>query len=318
MPISPRPVVVAIDAGSCEASLRYAATEALRARCGLHVLHAIPLGSVHRLLEPADLENVARVAEATLIAAVARAEHLIDDRVPVTSELFHGPVVQGVVEVSQEARTVVLQHRRPSVRQGMEGRSVASAVAARTSVPVVSVPSDWTDPAGGVVAVGVDVPEHSQALLREAFEAARVRGSSVRVIHTWWSPPWSPPGSELGPEMGPEMGHSRVASDQRNARARQEISSLLSFVEGDSEFFDVPVEVDVRHGHPADVLVEASRGAELLVVGRHDAWIPLGSHLGPVAHAVLRDAECPVLLVAPIGPHQMAVRHLTATGARSG
>lgn len=310
MPISPRPVVVAIDAGSCEASLRYAAAEALRARCGLHVLHAIPLASVHRLLEPADIEHVARVAETTLTAAVTRADHLIDGRVPVTSELFHGPVVQGVIEACQEARAVVLQHRRPSARECLESRSVASAVAARTSIPVISVPSDWADPVGGVVVVGVDVPEHSHQLLREAFEAARVRGASVQIIHTWWRSP--------GSGMGPEMGHSRVASDLRNARARDEISSLLSFVEGDSDFLDVPVEVDVRHGRPADVLVEASRDAELLVVGRHDPWIPLGSHLGPIAHAVLRDAECPVLLVAPIGPRQAAVRQLTATGAQSG
>jgi nucleotide-binding universal stress UspA family protein len=66
-----------------------------------------------------------------------------------------------------------------------------------------------------------------------------------------------------------------------------------------SEMQDVPYRLDVRRAPVADALLEAGKTSDLLVVGRHDSRIPLGSHLGPVARAVLREAECPVLLVDP-------------------
>ena len=65
------------------------------------------------------------------------------------------------------------------------------------------------------------------------------------------------------------------------------------------EVADVPLEVDARHADPADALIDARRTTVLLVVGRHDAVFPMGSHLGPIARAVLREAACPVLLADP-------------------
>ena len=59
----------------------------------------------------------------------------------------------------------------------------------------------------------------------------------------------------------------------------------------------VPVEVEVRHQWPADVLVDDSRNASLVVIGRRGArgWIP--EHLGSLARAVLRSSLCPVMVV---------------------
>ena len=37
----------------------------------------------------------------------------------------------------------------------------------------------------------------------------------------------------------------------------------------------------------------------MLVVGRHDPVVPLGSHLGPVTRTVLNHAACPVLVIDP-------------------
>jgi nucleotide-binding universal stress UspA family protein len=64
-------------------------------------------------------------------------------------------------------------------------------------------------------------------------------------------------------------------------------------------------DVRVEQGRASEVLVESSTGAELLVIGRHDPLVPIGSHIGPVARAVLREATCPVLLATP-RPHRAA------------
>ena len=61
--------------------------------------------------------------------------------------------------------------------------------------------------------------------------------------------------------------------------------------------------VEARHAHAGDALIRAARTADVLVIGRHDPLVPVGSHLGPVARAVLRDATCPVLLADPRPRH---------------
>jgi len=86
-------------------------------------------------------------------------------------------------------------------------------------------------------------------------------------------------------------------------RARAEVCAALDRV-GDAS---AAIDADVRvvEGRAAEVLVESSADAQLLVIGRHDPLVPIGSHIGPVARAVLREATCPVLLATP-RPHRAA------------
>ncbi|WBP84626.1 universal stress protein [Kitasatospora cathayae] len=54
---------------------------------------------------------------------------------------------------------------------------------------------------------------------------------------------------------------------------------------------------DLVRGHTAAVLVDTAATARLLVVGRRTRWLPLGTHLGPVAHAAIHHVHCPVEVV---------------------
>ncbi|MFF6881484.1 MULTISPECIES: universal stress protein [unclassified Streptomyces] len=49
--------------------------------------------------------------------------------------------------------------------------------------------------------------------------------------------------------------------------------------------------------HPAEALLNASRNADLLVVGRRTEPTAAEGRLGPVTHAVLHHARCPVAVV---------------------
>ena len=69
---------------------------------------------------------------------------------------------------------------------------------------------------------------------------------------------------------------------------------------------DPSVCVVVSDERPGEALLEAARDASLLVLGRHTALVSTGSHLGPVARAVLCEATCPVLLAAPEPHHGVA------------
>lgn len=61
-------------------------------------------------------------------------------------------------------------------------------------------------------------------------------------------------------------------------------------------FPDLSVTLDVRHGPAAEVLLDAAAHCDLLVVGRRHHLLPLGTHLGPVARAILDGSTCPVLM----------------------
>lgn len=287
----PRPVVVAVGTDEdIDAAVGFAADEAERAGCGLHLVHAVhmvPTGPEQMLM---DYQQVEKLGAGTLHGAVERAEDLVQGRVPVTSELLHGSTVPAVVDCSADARLVVLQRRDLSRLLRVVTISVTSGVAARAHCPVVAVPSGWepNEAAAPLVAVGIDEPERGHAVLFAAMEAARDRGARLRIVHRWWFP-----------NAYDDLIMSRIEDEAWSSRTRAEIEEVLAPFRED--FPDVTVEIDVRHGRPADALVEASRHALLVVVGRHDPIIPLGSHLGPVARAVLREAQSPVLLAQPAG-----------------
>jgi nucleotide-binding universal stress UspA family protein len=183
---------------------------------------------------------------------------------------------------------VVLQHRDLSPVRRAVTRSVTSGVAAHVRIPVVAVPSTWSSdrPPARTVTVGVDAPDRSEEVLRSAADAAAARSAGLRVVHTWDYP------AEYDEVI-------RTANDRHEwtPRAVAEVQRALDALDGPLE--GVPVQIDARRAHAADALIEASMHSDLLVIGRHDPLVPIGSHLGPVARAVLRESGCPVLLADP-------------------
>ena len=285
-------IVVAVGPEEFESALAFAAAEAVRAGCGLHLVHAVdltPIPADHVLIPAADVEawGAARLAEAVKVA-----DDLVGDAVPVTHELVRGTPVGALVEVGRTARMVVLEHRRLSRLSRIVNRTVAGGVAAHLRVPVVAVPSGWRpDGEPRVVVAGVDVPERADEVLRAALAEAHGRGAQLRLVHSWSLP--KPYESTFTAE------EVRAWSDS----ARAEVCAALDRVGDLTAAADADVRVE--QGRASEVLVEASVGAELLVIGRHDPLVPIGSHIGPVARAVLREATCPVLLATP-RPHRAA------------
>jgi nucleotide-binding universal stress UspA family protein len=288
-----RPVVVGVGPMEVDSALVYAAEEAVRAGCGLHLVHAVPLMPVvteGELVSPTDIDLWGRE---TLDRAVKVAEDLVADAVPVTHELCHGTPVQVLTYVGRNARMVVLEHRHLSRLTRVVNRTVAGGVAARLRVPVVAVPSGWTRSAGTpVVVAGVDVPERSEEVLAVAVAESRARGAALSIVHSWGLPIHFA-------AVPPEPGERTSWSDRSKAEVRAALDRL-----GD-ESVAIDAEVVVHPGRAVEAILDAAHGADLLVIGRHDPLVPYGSHIGPVARAVLREATCPVLLASP-HPHPVA------------
>lgn len=254
------PVVVAVSADGYDAGVRFAAAEAARSGGPLHVVHVLGL-------DTGSTEQAARIC----FLAVERARDLVGQHVPVTSEIFHGELIDGLVELSRRARLVVLQ-RHAIGSQHVEPRATSTKVAAHAGIPVVCVPRDWNGSGLGTVTVGVDDVQASAPLLREALSAARSREARLRIVHV-----------DLP---------SDVCDSEQDLRT--------ALVEAGAGLEDVAVTIEITVGTtPIGALVEAMSTSELLVLGRHHPLIARGSRVGPVARRVVRDASCPVLLVTP-------------------
>ena len=98
----------------------------------------------------------------------------------------------------------------------------------------------------------------------------------------------------------------QAARDEWEARAVRELTPVLEpFRAG---YPTVDVTLDVRHAPPTEALLDAADRSTLLVLGRRHHRLPLGSHLGPVARAVLGHSTAPVLItpepdvVLAVGP----------------
>lgn len=86
-----------------------------------------------------------------------------------------------------------------------------------------------------------------------------------------------------------------IAPDLDEGVARRKFDQELGEVLGDGQ----PVEVRRRlvPGNPADVLIDAARGAELLVVGSRGHGTFARALLGSVSERCAMHAPCPVVIV---------------------
>lgn len=276
MNTTPPPIVVAVGPSGSLTAVGYAVAEARRRRAPLHLVHVTTAG---RDGPGPDL----------LAVAVAHANALSEGEVPVTGEIVSGAPIATVAEVARGATAVVVG-RRPHGRADRR-RTVTGGLGGRLDAPVVSVPDEWTAPEGTPrIVVGIDEPERSADVLSSALDAARSQHAGLLVFSSWWRP--------IGAERTP-LTHVEdpTRAERLEAALRQALEPLTP------TYADVPVDIDVRSARPAEALLETSQGVSLLVLGRHATVVPSGSHLGPVARAVVRDATCPVLLAAPAEHH---------------
>ena len=290
--IEPHKVVVCVRPGDdYEASFHYAVARARRRKCGIHLVLAVrPL-----LVEPSGITDLRLVDGERrtygvdfLLECEQRVKTLSNGEVQVTTEITHGTVVPALVEVSEHAAVVVMQHHRMERPARVPTLSVTNGVAAFAHAPVVAVPDAWREfesrPA--VVAVGVEDAESSRTIVECAFEEAEDMGCSVRLVRAWF----------FSTAFDADVFEGQAALVQ-TAAVREQVSRDFASIR--EQHPDVPCETVAVHGRPADVLVEESRRVRLLVVGRHEPTLPLGSHLGPITRAVLGHAISPVLVVDP-------------------
>jgi nucleotide-binding universal stress UspA family protein len=130
------------------------------------------------------------------------------------------------------------------------------------------------------IVVGVDGSAHSEAALRWALKEAESRGGELTAVFAWQVPFLSFPGA--------------FDRDKLEQAGKEFIVDTVSRIVPAPS---IPLRTLVAEGDPAASLIEASKGASLLVLGTRGRSPWAGLLLGSVSQLCAAAAACPVVLV---------------------
>ncbi|MET8454633.1 universal stress protein [Streptomyces sp. NPDC005209] len=283
------PIVVGVD-GS-EPGLRavdWAADEAAVRGLPLRLVYA----SLWERYEGAQLaEDLDKPSEQVLaedvVASAARRATSRRPEVKVATDVQPEEPEYALVRESRNASLLVTGSRgRSGIAEALLG-SVSLTVAGHAHCPVVVVRGSHDNQALPAahhrVVVGVGEQPAAAAAVRFAAEEARWRGAELEVVRAWRCPAHE------------TTDHPLLAGEPARLHEQQAVEALEKSLQ------DVPAGIEVRsrtvEGHTRTVLADASRDADLLVLGARRRQRHFGLQLGRVAHGVLHHSACPVLVV---------------------
>jgi len=146
----------------------------------------------------------------------------------------------------------------------------------------------------GDVVVGVDGSPGARAAFRFAVEEARLREGRVVAILAWQLPIVEEPAPYMVGTPTFDVPVGETAGAYRNAAFDLIDSVLAELADGAA---GVQVERRVVEDSPAAALLEASKTAELLVVGARGHGRIASLLLGSVSLQCVQHARCPVIVV---------------------
>ncbi|WP_314220109.1 universal stress protein [Streptomyces zaehneri] len=220
--------------------------------------------------------------------------------VEVRTEQVSGHPGDALAEAAKSAELLVLGSRGLGGIAGFLVGSVGLFAIAHADRPVVLVRAleaaadeHEPDPAGvpsaatpfRPVVLGLDVEHPDETLIEFAFDAARSRATSLRVVHGWNPPPYYAYGTPASPALYEALALS-------DAQALADVLAPWR-----QKFPDVEVVEESRCGSGAVHVVDAAREASLVVMGRRIRRSPFGAHIGHVTYAVLHHCTAPVAVV---------------------
>ncbi|MFJ9428656.1 universal stress protein [Streptomyces sp. NPDC101490] len=296
------PVVVGVD-GSAHSlrALEWALGSAEGLGSPLVVAHvrsgAVPAASPGGTPEQPD----------TVLRAVRTVVEERGHRVPVRYAPLDGTVTEALTAASRDARLLVTGSRGHGGFATLLLGSAGRTLAATAPCPLVVVPHEARTAAlesgagAGRVLLGLAADETPDAVVAFAFGAAHQRGVPLEVVTAFRIPPQ--PGALLAApspalQVPPPLPFEDDTEEILREAEREQTARLAPFAE---RWPGVGLAASVVPGDAAGRLVEGSRDAGLVVVGRHHRHRFGSLLLGSVTHAVLQHAYCPVAVVPP-GP----------------
>lgn len=202
----------------------------------------------------------------------------------ITSSTHSGELPDALLRVAAEADLLVIgaTRLRPAGLPLTGWRPLRTA--ARSSIPVVIVPSDWSRGSGAVV-VGVDGDGSSTAALRFAAAEAAASGDELTLVHAWSMPDPATTGAAalLASTATVRAEHEEILERARLAVAEVHPSLRMRAI--------------LSEGDATAALLETLADASLLVLGTHHRGILEATFVGSVGREALAGSRTPVCVV---------------------
>ncbi|MFC8146814.1 universal stress protein [Streptomyces paradoxus] len=287
----PRPVVVGVDGSpSALAAVEAAAQEARMRGAKLHVVHAFIWPAMHvppggsPLGPPAGgvQESVEHLLAEAVERALAAAPGVVADQAVIA-----GQAVTALEAESRTAQLMVVGHRGSGGFAGLLLGSTSVHLAAHSRCPVIVVRDRMAN--DGPVLVAVAGTPHNRGVITYAFEEASLRGADLVALHVAGT--WSDHGDTRPADLVDLSGDGAMLQADEERLLDEALSGHRE------EHPEVTVHARVVRGRTRPTLIEASRGAQLTVVGTRGHGGFTGLLLGSVSQAVLHHAHCPVAVV---------------------
>ncbi|MET0821996.1 MAG: universal stress protein [Aeromicrobium sp.] len=262
-----RSIVVGVVGDRCSGSMVYALKTALEDSATLRVVRVSEDGLTGR----ADLCLPVQTIDATgdpleVLVGESRGVDLLVVETP--SDPVAASTDPLLVQLRRRCETLLVEvdHHGEVVRAcGPEGWSYSTdGDPAAAAAPASPTPER-------VICVGVDASPASAAAVSWASIMATQLSCSLRLVG--------------------------VYGTDASATTRTRTEALTDLAEATSRISGPAIESVVVQGEPAESLLDASRGAALLVVGRHGTQGMIHSALGGVGETCARLADCPVVIV---------------------
>lgn len=290
MEASRRSIVVGVDASpEADEALLWVRSVA-GAEDRIVVVHAweLPLVTGYDMVVTVDPAEIEQLSKQGLQELVDRVE---DDRLtPVTRQGHAGRALVSEAD-DADADMIVVGHRGKG-RMAMMLGSTANYVLHHTERPVVVIRGDHVDPPKRIV-VGVDdhdLGEGAEALENESVRALRWAYSmpgveEVRVVHAWFLP-------ALAVGMFATVATELETMD---AGAREIVARVMAAAGPPPD--GVRATGEAVRGTPGFALIEASRDADLVVVGSRGRGGFSGLLLGSTSAEVASHSHAPVAVI---------------------
>jgi len=137
-----------------------------------------------------------------------------------------------------------------------------------------------------VIVIGVDGSPAAKEALRYGLHEASIRGTRVRAVHAWMP-------TRALPSTGPGLV-APIDVEGVEHEAEAFLRATVDAVAGEKADLVERVLVEAPAG---EAIVEQSRDAELIVVGRRGLGAVRSFVLGSVSSFVIQHARCPVLVI---------------------
>lgn len=284
-------ILVGYDGSELAArALEYGAAEATRRSAALTVVAAYTVPSmIYPNIASMPQENEEQAAHRAVEKLLGEAAGILRDHAGKVSYRAHPGDAAGVLkDLSAHARTVIVGARG---RGGFAGRilgSVSTALPAHSHCPTIVVPSHRTETNDTRVVVAVDGSDTGRLAMFTAAEVASSRSAALDIVSVL-------PSGDEWIYWYPELELSAEVSGRRKKQLEAALEAEVAAVA--QQFPDLQVNAEVPIGDPTEILVAATKTAQLTVLGTRGRGPVRSALLGSVSRGVLHRADGPIMVV---------------------